>query len=99
MTEPGLEAGPEPETMPRETIFAPASGAGVAGIAVIRVSGPATDAALLRLAGAPLTALRRAVLRDLRDDAGGLIDQLAGGVPQIAQHGATRRRQWLASQS
>ncbi|MGR3717079.1 MAG: tRNA uridine-5-carboxymethylaminomethyl(34) synthesis GTPase MnmE [Thermohalobaculum sp.] len=79
MTEPGSEARPapepEPEIGPRETIFAPASGAGVAGIAVIRVSGPATDAVLSRLAGEPLTALRRAVLRDLRDDTGGLIDQ------------------------
>jgi tRNA modification GTPase len=75
MTEPGLAARPGPETAPGETIFAPASGAGVAGVAVIRLSGPATDVVLARLAGAPLTPLRRAVLRDLRDDAGGLIDQ------------------------
>ena len=75
MTEPGSEARPEPETMPRETIFAPASGAGVAGIAVIRLSGPATDAVLSRLAGEPLPPLRRVVLRDLRDDTGGLIDR------------------------
>ncbi|MHA1108140.1 MAG: tRNA uridine-5-carboxymethylaminomethyl(34) synthesis GTPase MnmE [Alphaproteobacteria bacterium] len=61
--------------MPRETIFAPATGAGVAGIAVIRLSGPATGAVLTRMAGEPLTPLRRAVLRDLRDDAGRLIDQ------------------------
>ncbi len=79
MTEPESEAQsglrPDLESAPRETIFAPASGAGVAGIAVIRVSGPATDAVLSRLAGAPLPPLRRAVLRDLRDDGGGLIDQ------------------------
>jgi len=75
MTGPGSAARPEPEAVPRETIFAPASGAGVAGIAVIRLSGPATDAVLVRLAGAPLTPLRRAVLRNLRDDTGGLIDQ------------------------
>ena len=75
MTEPLSETRLEPETAPRETIFAPASGAGVAGIAVIRLSGPATDAVLARLAGEPLTPPRRAVLRDLRDDAGGLIDQ------------------------
>jgi len=75
MSEPGPEARLEPEAMPRETIFAPASGAGIAGIAVIRLSGPATDAVLARLAGEPLTPLRRAVLRNLRDDAGGLIDQ------------------------
>ncbi|MHA1529486.1 MAG: tRNA uridine-5-carboxymethylaminomethyl(34) synthesis GTPase MnmE [Alphaproteobacteria bacterium] len=61
--------------MPRETIFAPASGAGTAGIAVIRLSGPATDTVLACMAGAPLTPPRRAVLRDLRDEAGGLIDR------------------------
>ena len=55
MTEPGLGARLEPETRlgpeaePLETIFAPASGAGVAGIAVIRLSGPAADAVLARL--------------------------------------------------
>ena len=75
MTGPGSAVRPEPEAVPRETIFAPASGAGVAGIAVIRLSGPATDAVLVRLAGEPLTPLRRAVVRNLRDDTGGLIDQ------------------------
>ena len=70
-----MRARPEPETMHQETIFAPASGAGVAGIAVIRLSGPATDAVLARLGGEPLTPPRRAVLRDLKDDAGGLIDR------------------------
>jgi tRNA modification GTPase len=83
MTEPGSAARPEPKPEPkpepeigsRETIFAPASGAGVAGIAVIRLSGPATDWVVSRLAGAPVPPLRRAVLRDLRDDAGRLIDR------------------------
>jgi len=75
MTEPVTAVRRMPEATPRETIFAPASGAGVAGIAVIRLSGPATGAVLARMAGEPLTPLRRAVLRDLRDDAGGLIDK------------------------
>jgi len=75
MTELVTAAWREPEPMLRETIFAPATGAGVAGIAVIRLSGPETGAVLARMAGEPLPPLRRAVLRDLRDDAGGLIDQ------------------------
>ena len=75
MMDAGSEARPAPGAAPRETIFAPASGAGVAGIAVIRVSGPATETVLSRLAGEPLPPLRRAVLRDLRDEAGELIDQ------------------------
>ena len=75
MTEPGPEAELQPGGMPRDTIFAPASGAGVAAIAVIRLSGPAADAALSRLTGAPLPAPRRAALRDLKDAAGELIDQ------------------------
>jgi tRNA modification GTPase len=59
----------------RDTIFALASGSGVAGIAVIRVSGPSTDAALARLTGHPLPEPRRAALRNLKDEAGELIDQ------------------------
>jgi tRNA modification GTPase len=59
----------------QDTIFALASGSGVAGIAVIRVSGPSTDTALARLIGHPLPAPRRAALRNLRDEAGELIDQ------------------------
>jgi len=54
------------------TIFARASGAGRAGVAVIRLSGPGADAALRALAGdAALPAPRRAALRRLRDPASG----------------------------
>ena len=47
-----------------ETIVAPASGAGAAAIAVIRISGPKTVAVLESLAGR-LPAPRRAALRDI----------------------------------
>ncbi|HUS55792.1 MAG TPA: tRNA uridine-5-carboxymethylaminomethyl(34) synthesis GTPase MnmE [Thermohalobaculum sp.] len=69
---------PEPASleMPQQdTIFAPASGAGVAGISVIRLSGPASDMVVSRLTQKALPPLRRATLRELRDEAGGLIDQ------------------------
>jgi tRNA modification GTPase len=75
MREPGSDAPPKPYTSVRETIFAPATGAGVAGIAVIRLSGPATDAVVSRLLGTPLPPVRRATLCDLKDKDGGLIDQ------------------------
>ncbi len=48
------------------TIYALASGHGKAGVAVIRISGPAAGTALCRLAG-PLPAPRIASLRTLRD--------------------------------
>ena len=50
-----------------ETIFALASAPGPAGVAVVRVSGPAAGTALRRLAGDRLPPPRRAVLRRLRD--------------------------------
>ncbi|MEX2009566.1 MAG: tRNA uridine-5-carboxymethylaminomethyl(34) synthesis GTPase MnmE, partial [Dongiaceae bacterium] len=50
-----------------ETIFALALAPGPAGVAVVRVSGPAAGAALRRLAGGRLPPPRRAVLRRLRD--------------------------------
>jgi len=56
--------------MERDTIFAPATGAGPAGIAVIRVSGPQAGAALRALAGS-VPAPRRAVRARFRDPAGG----------------------------
>jgi tRNA modification GTPase len=56
-----------------DTIFALASGAGRAGVAVVRVSGPAASAALSALAGA-LPEPRRAVLRALKTPGGELID-------------------------
>jgi len=56
-----------------DTIFALASGAGRAGVAVVRLSGPAVGAALAALAG-PLPPPRRAALRRLAHD-GVEIDQ------------------------
>ncbi len=48
------------------TIYALASGAGRAGVAVIRISGPEADAALSRLTGKALSAPRRAARVALR---------------------------------
>lgn len=56
-----------------DTIFAPASGAGLAAIAVMRLSGPATPAILHALAGAPPPP-RRASLRRLRGPDGETLD-------------------------
>lgn len=53
------------------TIYALASGAGRAGVAVIRISGPDADAALSSLTGKPLPPPREARLVTLRDPAGG----------------------------
>jgi tRNA modification GTPase len=50
-----------------DTIFAPASGAGPAAIAMVRVSGPGCSAALETLAPGGEFPDRRAVLRTLRD--------------------------------
>ena len=58
----------------RDTIAALSSGALPAGIAVVRVSGPAARHALRRLAGG-VPEPRRAALRSLRDENGGLIDR------------------------
>lgn len=56
----------------RRTIYALSSGAGPAGIAVIRISGEDAGAVLLRLAGREaLPAPRRAVVAALRDPGGG----------------------------
>ena len=60
--------------MEADTIFAVASGAGHAAIAVMRISGPASRSALEALCGrAP--APRRASLRRLRDGEGAELDQ------------------------
>ncbi len=58
---------------PAATIFALASGAGRAGVAVIRLSGPSAGAALSALAGR-LPPPRWAALRRLRDAAGAALD-------------------------
>jgi tRNA modification GTPase len=80
MAKLGSRAAPEQVTDPgmaalTDTIFALSSGAGIAAVAVIRLSGPLADTVLLRLTGAPLPPPRRAALRDLKNEAGELIDQ------------------------
>jgi tRNA modification GTPase len=57
-----------------DTIFAPATAAGRAAVAVVRISGPRADVAVRTLAGA-LPQPRRATLRKLRDAAGAELDQ------------------------
>ncbi len=58
-----------------DTIFAQASGVGRAGVAVIRISGPQTTAAVQVLTKQPLPAARQAVRRQVYDPAtGALID-------------------------
>ncbi len=58
-----------------ETIFALASGAGRAGVAVLRVSGPAARLCLNGLTGRPLPPVRRAVLRAVFALEGEMIDR------------------------
>jgi len=57
-----------------DTIFAPATAAGRAAVAVVRLSGPQTKAAVKALAG-DLPPARRASVRRLRDAAGVPIDE------------------------
>ncbi|MBS0335099.1 MAG: tRNA uridine-5-carboxymethylaminomethyl(34) synthesis GTPase MnmE, partial [Proteobacteria bacterium] len=57
-----------------DTIFAPATAAGRAAVAVVRLSGPATAEALRRLVGR-LPSARRASLRSVRDGEGREIDR------------------------
>ena len=57
-----------------DTIFAPATAAGRAAVAIMRVSGPGAAFALERLAGG-LPPARQATVRALNDAAGNLIDQ------------------------
>lgn len=61
-------------SFPTRTIFALASGAGRAGIAVYRISGPEAGRALLALTDAALPEPRRARRRMLRDEAGAVLD-------------------------
>jgi tRNA modification GTPase len=58
-----------------DTIFALASGSAHAAIAVMRLSGPASGAAVAVLCGEALPTPRQASLRRLRDASGGLLDQ------------------------
>ncbi len=61
-------------TVPRQTIVAPASGAGPAAVAVIRISGPATRAVLEALCGG-VPAPRHAALREIGRGEHGAIDR------------------------
>ncbi len=58
-----------------DTVFAPATAPGRAGIAVIRVSGPGAADAVADLTGAGVPTPRTAVLRSLRGADGDLIDR------------------------
>jgi len=58
-----------------DTIYALASGGGVAGIAVYRISGPAAGTAAGRLTGRALPPPRQAALRRVRDQDGETIDE------------------------
>lgn len=58
-----------------DTIYAPASGHGVAGITVIRISGSSAEAALAQLIGGSPPPFRRAALRRLRDATGNELDR------------------------
>jgi tRNA modification GTPase len=60
--------------MQDDTIFALASGAGVAAIAVMRLSGPATGAAVRALCGT-MPPPRQASLRTLRNADGAILDR------------------------
>jgi tRNA modification GTPase len=60
--------------MASETIFAPMTALGRGAVTALRLSGPGTAAALMRLAGA-LPAARHAVLRRLRDASGEVLDE------------------------
>ena len=57
--------------MTDDTIFAPSTAPGRAGVAVVRISGPAAGAALVALGGSTLPPPRQAALRTFVDPAGG----------------------------
>ncbi|MDP6786638.1 MAG: tRNA uridine-5-carboxymethylaminomethyl(34) synthesis GTPase MnmE [Rhodospirillales bacterium] len=73
--------------MSPDTIFAPSTGAGPAGVCVIRLSGPGAAAALRRLTGT-LTAPRRLVRARVTDGASGEVidDGLAVWMPGPASY-------------
>ena len=60
--------------MARDTIFAPSTAPGRAGIAIIRVSGPRTADAVFALTGGVVPAPKHAVLKAFRDASGDVID-------------------------
>jgi tRNA modification GTPase len=77
VTTPGT--APKPAKAARDTIYAPATAAGRAAVAVVRISGPRAGVAFLALAGGPKTEFpppRQAAFRKLRDPAtGDVIDE------------------------
>jgi len=62
------------DQMPRDTIFALSSGALPSGIAVVRLSGPATRTVIRKMAGT-LPPPRQAQLRDIKSGEGNLLDR------------------------
>ena len=61
--------------MPRDTIFAPSTAPGRAGIAVLRVSGPAAKTAVEKLSGGAPPSPKHAVLKAFRDARGEIVDR------------------------
>jgi tRNA modification GTPase len=61
--------------MAQDTIFAPSTAPGRAGIAIIRVSGPDAKDAVAGLCGAPPPSPKQAILKAFRDSDGSLIDR------------------------
>jgi tRNA modification GTPase len=61
--------------MAQDTIFAPSTAPGRAGIAIIRVSGPNAKDAVTGFCGAPPPSPKQAILKTFRDGDGGLIDR------------------------
>ena len=61
--------------MERDTIFAPSTAPGRAGIAVLRVSGPNAKSVVERLTGDPPPSPKHAVLKAFRDARGRIIDR------------------------
>ena len=66
------ESDEAPALQPGETVVAPASGAGVSAVAVIRISGPSTREVLEHLTN-PLPVPREATLRRIGDIDRGLV--------------------------
>lgn len=73
MTPRRRQADVAPTTMTEDTIFAPSTAPGRAGVAVVRISGPAAAPALMALGGNSLPPARQAVLRAIVDPADGRV--------------------------
>jgi tRNA modification GTPase len=58
-----------------ETIFAPSSGGLPSAVAIVRVSGPSAGQVVESLTGRAVPTPRKAVLRHVRDEDGGVIDE------------------------